>query len=141
MGTEIFFGKSEIRLDTPVNKRPDGQITARRREQNPLVSRTRCSALRAAPQSRDLYCHLLSCEVDPGSAAHRCALRCIRGTTGADNGGRSSPFASNGIAPSWLQRGCNRWQLECSGTEIARSILRGMIRILLEFAGDQMVQR
>jgi hypothetical protein len=26
MGTEIFFGKSEIRLDSPVNKRPDGQI-------------------------------------------------------------------------------------------------------------------
>jgi hypothetical protein len=25
--TEIFFGKSEIRLDTPVNKPPDGQIT------------------------------------------------------------------------------------------------------------------
>jgi hypothetical protein len=27
MGTEIFFGKSEIRLDTPVNKPPDGQIS------------------------------------------------------------------------------------------------------------------
>src|SRR5882724_2945933 len=27
--TEIFFGKSEIRLDTPVNKLPDGQITTR----------------------------------------------------------------------------------------------------------------
>ena len=26
VGTEIFFGKSEIRLDTPVNKPPDGQI-------------------------------------------------------------------------------------------------------------------
>ena len=26
VGTEIFFGKTEIRLDTPVNKRPDGQI-------------------------------------------------------------------------------------------------------------------
>jgi hypothetical protein len=25
--TEIFFGKSEIRLDTPVDKPPDGQIT------------------------------------------------------------------------------------------------------------------
>src|SRR6266581_1415773 len=98
MGTEIFFGKSEIKLDTFVNKRPDGQITARRREQIPLVSRTRCSALRAAPQSRDLYCHLLPCEMDPGSAAHRCALR---------------------------------WSPP----------LRGMIRILLEFARDQMVQR
>src|SRR5882724_1624782 len=71
MGTEIFFGKTEIRLDTPVNKRPVGQITARRREQNPLVSRTRCSVLHDAPQSRDLYCRLLPCEVDPGSAAHR----------------------------------------------------------------------
>ena len=26
VGTEIFFRKTEIRLDTPVNKRPDGQI-------------------------------------------------------------------------------------------------------------------
>jgi hypothetical protein len=26
VGTEIFFGKSEIRLDSPVNKLPDGQI-------------------------------------------------------------------------------------------------------------------
>src|SRR5882757_7932979 len=39
------------------------------------VSRTRCSVLHDAPQSRDLYCHLLPCEVDPGSAAHRYALR------------------------------------------------------------------
>jgi hypothetical protein len=27
VGTEIFFGKTEIRLDSPVNKLPDGQIT------------------------------------------------------------------------------------------------------------------
>jgi len=27
VGTEIFFGKSEIRLDTPVNKPPVGQIS------------------------------------------------------------------------------------------------------------------
>jgi hypothetical protein len=27
VGTEIFFGKSEIRLDSPVKKLPDGQIT------------------------------------------------------------------------------------------------------------------
>jgi len=27
VGTEIFFGKSEIRLDTPVDKQPDGQIS------------------------------------------------------------------------------------------------------------------
>jgi hypothetical protein len=27
VGTEIFFGKSEIRLDSPVNKLPDGQIS------------------------------------------------------------------------------------------------------------------
>jgi len=26
VGTEIFFGKSEIRLDNPFNKPPDGQI-------------------------------------------------------------------------------------------------------------------
>jgi hypothetical protein len=44
--SEIFFGKSEIRLDTPVDKPPDGQITTTRRlEQIPLVSRTRCSVL------------------------------------------------------------------------------------------------
>src|SRR5713101_8275172 len=59
-----------------------------RREQIPLVSRTRCSALRAAPQSRDPY---RRCEMDPGSAAHchsasktrvnaLMALRCVRGT-------------------------------------------------------------
>jgi hypothetical protein len=28
VGTEIFFGKSEIRLDSPVKKPPDGQITS-----------------------------------------------------------------------------------------------------------------
>jgi hypothetical protein len=27
VGTKIFFGKTEIKLDTPVNKLPDGQIT------------------------------------------------------------------------------------------------------------------
>jgi hypothetical protein len=27
VGTEIFFGKSEKRLDSPVNKPPDGQIS------------------------------------------------------------------------------------------------------------------
>src|SRR5258708_4182647 len=27
VGTEIFFGKSEKQLDSPVNKQPDGQIT------------------------------------------------------------------------------------------------------------------
>jgi FMN-dependent NADH-azoreductase len=30
VGTEIFFGKSEKRLDTPVKKPPDGQITCDR---------------------------------------------------------------------------------------------------------------
>jgi hypothetical protein len=30
VGTEIFFGKTEIRLDSPVKKPPDGQITTRR---------------------------------------------------------------------------------------------------------------
>src|SRR6267142_5969847 len=29
VGTEIFFGKPEIGLDSPVNKPPDGQITTR----------------------------------------------------------------------------------------------------------------
>jgi hypothetical protein len=53
--TEIFFGKSEIRLDSPVNKPPDGQITTRQQEQILLVSRTRCSVLHAAPQSRDPF--------------------------------------------------------------------------------------
>jgi len=52
MGTEIFFGKSEIRLDSPVKRPPDGQITTRRREQIPLVSRTRCSVLPAMPTRR-----------------------------------------------------------------------------------------
>jgi len=27
VGTEISFGQSEIRLDAPVDKQPDGQIT------------------------------------------------------------------------------------------------------------------
>src|SRR5712692_313105 len=40
-GSEIFLQRG---LDSPVNKPPDGQITTRRREQIPLVSRTRCSA-------------------------------------------------------------------------------------------------
>jgi hypothetical protein len=47
--TEIFLQKG---LDSPVSKAPDGQITWRQREHVPLASRTRCSALRAAPQSR-----------------------------------------------------------------------------------------
>jgi hypothetical protein len=43
VGTEIFFGKSEIRLDSPVKKPPDGQITTRPREQIALVSRMEIS--------------------------------------------------------------------------------------------------
>src|SRR5229473_1832148 len=54
MKTEIFLQKG---LDTPVNKPPDGQITTRQREHIALVSRTRCSVLHAAPQSRDLSQH------------------------------------------------------------------------------------
>ena len=46
VGTEISFGKSEIRLDSPVNKPPDGQITTRLRKQIPLVSRTRAACSR-----------------------------------------------------------------------------------------------
>ena len=83
MGTEIFFGKPEIRLDTPVNKQPDGQITARRREQNPPERAT---------------------AVDLPRAASEVAIE-------------SHPVAE--VEPP----------------------LRGMIRILLEFARDQMVQR
>ena len=45
MGTEIFFVKSEKRLDTPVNKPPDGQITQLRREHIALVSRTQLAGL------------------------------------------------------------------------------------------------
>ncbi|SHH51635.1 hypothetical protein SAMN05443248_5072 [Bradyrhizobium erythrophlei] len=41
-----------------------------------LVSRTRCSVLHAAPQSRDLWLPAMG----PGSAAHRYELRCVRGT-------------------------------------------------------------
>jgi len=52
--TEIFLQRG---LDTPVNKPPDGQISGLPASA-PLVSRTRCSALRAAPQSRDLSRHL-----------------------------------------------------------------------------------
>src|ERR1700687_6422752 len=46
MGTEILFGKSEIRLDSPVKKPPDGQITTRQRERIPFMSRTRRSIFR-----------------------------------------------------------------------------------------------
>ena len=49
MKTEIFLQRG---LDTPVNKPPDGQISGLQREQIPLVSRTPCSVLHAAPQSR-----------------------------------------------------------------------------------------
>jgi hypothetical protein len=52
----------------PARKPPDGQITTRR-EQIPLVSRTRCSVLHAAPQSRDPQ--QSERHVDSGSAAHR----------------------------------------------------------------------
>src|SRR6202171_1866193 len=50
MKTEIFFEKSEIRLDSPVKKPPDGQITTRQRRANSTrvpdaVQRpSRCSA-------------------------------------------------------------------------------------------------
>jgi hypothetical protein len=47
--TEIFLQRG---LDTLFNKLPDGQITRRRREQIPLVSRTRCSVLPAMPTGR-----------------------------------------------------------------------------------------
>ena len=46
-----------------------------------LVSRTRCNALRAAPQSRDPIRNHANCKMDPGSAAHRFALRSVRGTS------------------------------------------------------------
>ena len=46
------------------------------------MSRTRCSVLYAAPQSRDP--HFLACgAMGPGLAAHRYALRSIRGTRAA----------------------------------------------------------
>src|ERR1700732_451232 len=75
----------------PLRKLPDGKITGLSASA-PLVSRTRCGALRAAPQSRDLSRHLHG---GPGSAAHHAAshsasktranalmaLRSIRGTT------------------------------------------------------------
>ncbi len=34
VGTKIFFGKSEIRLDSPVKKPPDGQIKGASRSGN-----------------------------------------------------------------------------------------------------------
>jgi hypothetical protein len=37
VGTEIFFGKTEIRLDSPVNKLPDGQINGPSRPSNHTV--------------------------------------------------------------------------------------------------------
>src|SRR5882724_12529314 len=94
---QIFFGKSEIKDSTRLStNRPTGKSLEPVQQIPPYaqaaqlartvwtnVSRTRCSVLQDAPQSRDLYCHLLPCEVDPGSAAHRCALRRVRGTTGA----------------------------------------------------------
>ncbi len=49
-----------------------------------FVSRTRCSVLYAAPQSRDPQ--RLCEDLDPGSAAHRFALRSIRGTHSPDTG-------------------------------------------------------
>src|SRR5258708_32912842 len=46
-----------------------------------LVSRTRCSALGAAPQSRDPgRRRRVHQSVGPGSAAHHFVLRCVRGT-------------------------------------------------------------
>src|SRR6266851_1491058 len=44
-----YFCKGDSTQNCPTGKSP------RRREQIPLVSRTRCSVLRAAPQSRDPY--------------------------------------------------------------------------------------
>src|SRR5712692_2847585 len=92
--TEIFLQRG---LDCPNQIDPIqqirlcAQIRTRQREQIPLVSRTRCSVLHAAPQSRDPW--QTSGTIDPGLAAHRChsasktrvnalmALRSIRGTT------------------------------------------------------------
>jgi hypothetical protein len=48
-----------------------------RREQIPLVSRTQCNVLHVAPRAGT---QIDSSTMDPGSAAHHCALRCVRGT-------------------------------------------------------------
>jgi len=51
VGTEIFFGKSEIRLDSPAKKQPDGQI--KRRPAQAFPSRL-LQKLRAQHQALDL---------------------------------------------------------------------------------------
>ena len=74
--TEIFFKRG---LDTPFNKPPDGQITGLRREQIPLVSRTRRSVLPATPTGREcapddrLRVVRLRCTAEPGPTADRAA--------------------------------------------------------------------
>src|SRR6266851_3997518 len=52
VGTEISFGKSEIRLDTPVNKRPDGQISNGTVTQNSVIPSPLVMRRPAAPHWR-----------------------------------------------------------------------------------------
>jgi hypothetical protein len=78
------------------------------------VSRTRCSVLSAmrsivrcaAPQSRDPQRYRVS--MDPGSAAHRCALRSIRGTHNRDNEplNHALKLPGGAEAPEVLRRDC-----------------------------------
>ena len=52
MGTEIFFGKPEIRLDTPVDKPPDGQISNGAVTQNSVIPSPLVMRRPAAPHWR-----------------------------------------------------------------------------------------
>jgi hypothetical protein len=67
--TEISFGKSEIRLDTPADKPPDGQITIRQRESRSCPGRG--AALFALLRRAGTYVDTRT--LDPGSAAHHAA--------------------------------------------------------------------
>src|SRR6202171_1079398 len=76
-----------------------------------IVSWTRCSVLRDAPQSLDPFAN----EMDPGSAAQHFVLRCIRGTQ-PYLPGRSSRLSSPAatLRPTWP------WTLSgCSAIEFA----------------------
>ena len=82
MGTEIFFGKSEKRLDTPVKKPPDGQITCDR-EMFAL------SPLRSAGLSASLRSALPRCNQDVFNAPPRLNMIALPWLLSTHNGNAS----------------------------------------------------
>src|SRR5712664_4017 len=107
MGTEIFFGKSEIRLDTPVDKQPDGQITTRYSGCSPDGAKRN-----PGPASRETRISLRSIRATMfANVIARSDLSPVAQTT--QRGGRVEPFSFH---PSHaLDISCGKWSASVYG--------------------------